>query len=141
MTISRLNPNLARLASAARRLKPLLNEIAFVGGCATGLLVSDPGASPVRPTLDVDAIIEIASYAEFTRLENKLSALGLRRNQASLICRWVADDLILDLMPTDPSILGFSNVWYGPALRSAEIVPVDEHQIRLITAPFFWQQR
>lgn len=72
------NPNLAQLVAAARRLEPLLNCIAFVGGCATGLLVSDPASASVRPTLDVDAIIEITSYAEFTRLERQLLALGFR---------------------------------------------------------------
>ena len=57
------NPNLALLLGAAERLAPLLDQIAFVGGCATGLLLSDPAAAPARPTLDVDAIVEIASYA------------------------------------------------------------------------------
>jgi len=66
------NPNEALLRLAAERLSPLLDRIAFVGGCATGLLISDPGAAPVRSTLDVDAIIEIASYAEWIVLEDHL---------------------------------------------------------------------
>jgi hypothetical protein len=104
------NPNLDRLTIAAERLAPLLSQIAFVGGCVTGLLITDPGAAPIRTTLDVDAIVEITSYAEFTRFEHQLLGLGFQRNTA-LICRWFADDLVLDLMPTDPSILGFSNLW------------------------------
>lgn len=28
------------------------------------------------------------------------------------ICRWTYDDEIVDIMPDDPSILGFSNRWY-----------------------------
>ena len=28
----------------------------FVGGCATGLLVTDEAAAEIRPTFDVDAI-------------------------------------------------------------------------------------
>jgi len=66
------NPNLAPLLKAAQLLAPMLDQIAFVGGCATGLLVSDPAAAPVRTTLDVDAIIEIASYAEFLRSNRDL---------------------------------------------------------------------
>ena len=132
-----LNPNLTQLLLAAARLQPLLPEIVFVGGCVTGLLLTDPGAAPIRPTLDVDAIVEIASYADFTRLENQLLGLGFRRNEAALICRWFADDLILDLMPTDPSILGFSNLWYSPALKNAEVIRIEEHRIRVITAPYF----
>jgi hypothetical protein len=44
------NPNLELLRMAAERLRPLLPEIVFVGGCVTGLLIDDPGAAPVRTT-------------------------------------------------------------------------------------------
>jgi hypothetical protein len=55
------HPNLELLKFAADLLRPLLPEIVFVGGCATGLLITDPGAAPVRATYDVDVIAEIAS--------------------------------------------------------------------------------
>jgi hypothetical protein len=35
-------------------------ELVFIGGCTTGLLISDAGASGIRVTKDVDTIIEIA---------------------------------------------------------------------------------
>jgi hypothetical protein len=72
---SRQNPNLARLAAAAAKLEPLLGQIAFVGGCVTGLLLTDPAAAAIRPTLDVDAIIAIAPT---------LSSLSSRNACASL---------------------------------------------------------
>jgi hypothetical protein len=133
------NPNLDRLAMAAEKLAPLLDEIAFVGGCVTGLLITDPAAAPVRPTLDVDVIAAIASYTELTRVENRLRELGFHQpaTAGTPICRWLSGDLILDLMPTESSILGFSNVWYGPALKNAARVRVGEHEIRMITAPYF----
>jgi hypothetical protein len=109
------NPSLAQLLDAAKKLEPLLDQIAFVGGCVTGLLITDAAAAPVRATLDVDAIIQIGSYAEFTLLENRLRELGFRNSQEknAPVCRWVNENLILDLMPTDPSILGFSNDGIG----------------------------
>jgi predicted nucleotidyltransferase len=133
------NPNLAQLIAAAEKLAPLLDQIAFVGGCVTGLLITDPAAAPVRPTLDVDAIVAVASYAEFTLLENRMRELGFResRTEGAPICRWQNGDLILDLMPSDSSILGFSNRWYAPALDSAERIKVVEANIRVITAPYF----
>jgi predicted nucleotidyltransferase len=133
------NPNLARLASTAKKLAPLLDQIAFVGGCATGLLLTDPAAAPVRPTLDVDAIVAIASYAEFTDLEKRLRELGFHQpiSEGIPVCRWLSGDLILDLMPTDSSILGFSNIWYAPALENARRVRIEGTEIRLITAPYF----
>jgi predicted nucleotidyltransferase len=133
------NPNLAQLASAAEKLEPLLDQIAFVGGCVTGLLLTDPAAAPVRPTLDVDAIVAVGSYEEFTLLETRLRDLGFHQPhaEAALICRWKSGDLILDLMPTDSSILGFSNRWYRPALETAQRARIGEYEIRLITAPYF----
>lgn len=117
----------------------MLDQIAFVGGCVTGLLLTDPAAAAVRPTLDIDAIVAIASYAEFTLLENRLRELGFRESPAegAPICRWLSGDLILDLMPTDPSILGFGNPWYRPALENAQRTRIGEYEIRLITAPYF----
>ena len=133
------NPNLAQLIAATERLRPLLDQIAFIGGCVTGLLLTDPAAAPVRPTFDVDAIVEIGSYAEFTLLEARLRDLGLRESHAegSPICRWLSGDLILDLMPTDPSILGFSSIWYRPAFENSQRIQIGENEIRLITAPYF----
>ncbi len=136
MNTYRNNPNLQQLLVAAEKLQPLLHQIACVGGCVTGLLVTDPGAAPIRATLDVDAIVEIGSYAEFTVLENRLRELGFRESQ-NIICRWANENLILDLMPTDPSILGFSNRWYRPALANAETIWGEPYKIRVITAPYF----
>ena len=60
-----MNTNYELLVAAARLLVPLLDELVFVGGCATGLMIIDKAAASVRPTLDVDAIAEITSYAEY----------------------------------------------------------------------------
>ena len=133
------HPNIAQLTAAAAKLKPLLDQIAFVGGCVTGLLLTDPAAAPVRPTLDVDAIVAIASYADFTVLENRMRELGFHESHAegAPICRWLNEGLVLDLMPTDSTILGFSNRWYRPALENSQKAQLGDHEIRVITAPYF----
>jgi hypothetical protein len=74
------NPNETLLLSAAEKSAPLLNRIAFVGGCATGLLVTDPAADPVRRTLDVDAIVAVASYRELISLEESLRQCGFHES-------------------------------------------------------------
>ena len=38
------NPNIKILETTAERLKTLIDEMVFVGGCATGLLLTDPAA-------------------------------------------------------------------------------------------------
>ena len=139
MNVPDSNPNLAQLAVAAEKLTPLLNQIVFVGGCVTGLLVTDPAAAPIRPTLDVDAIVAVASYAEYVALEKQLQELGFSPSltEGAPICRWQHPSLILDLMPTDPSVLGFTNRWYGPAMVNAQRIEIEGHEIQIITAPYF----
>ena len=136
MTDRPQNPNLARFLEAVQKLGPLLDRVVFVGGGVTGLLITDPAAPPVRPTLDIDAMVEIGSYAELTVLGNRLKELGFCESR-EMICRWTNADLILDLIPTDASILGFTNRWYRPAMEQAQRIRVGEHDARLITAPYF----
>jgi hypothetical protein len=133
-------PNLDLLESAAEKLRPLLPEIVFVGGCATGLLISDPGAGPVRRTSDVDVISEIASYADYAVFSQRLRVLGFTEDsrEDAPVCRWLHGELILDVMPLEDSILGFSSRWYAGALRTAvEIKLPSGIRLKTITAPYF----
>ena len=69
------------LVAAALLLRPLLDELVFVGGCTTSLLITDPGVEEVRPTFDVDVIAKIASYAEYVTLSRRLRDLGFNEDQ------------------------------------------------------------
>lgn len=64
--------NLTRIRNTARHLKPLLDEVVFVGSVVTDLLITDEAAPEIRPTIDVDLIIEISSYFQYTKLEKEL---------------------------------------------------------------------
>ena len=44
------NPNRALFESVVRLLAPVLDELVFVGGCTTGIFITDPVASGIRPT-------------------------------------------------------------------------------------------
>ncbi len=66
-----------RLAAAAEKLEPGLDQMAFVGGSVTGLLLTDPAAAAVRPTLDVvipAAYFLLPSGKRFTRAAKTISA-------------------------------------------------------------------
>lgn len=56
--------NIEMLRLAVENLRALKDELVFVGGCTTGLLITDQGAAATRETKDVDAIVEAVSYAE-----------------------------------------------------------------------------
>ncbi|MCB9383092.1 MAG: hypothetical protein H6509_00645 [Bryobacterales bacterium] len=132
--------NLEQVIATAELLRPLLDELAFVGGAVTSLLVNDAGAGVPRATLDVDAIAEITSYAEYAAFGKRLRACGFSEDarEGAPVCRWTQAEIILDVMPLDEKILGFSNRWYQAAMKSAvthELTP--DLAVRVVAAPYF----
>ena len=118
----------------------MLSEVAFVGGCTTGLLMTDPIVrESVRYTQDVDLILNVIGYPEWTRLQEKLREMGFVESMDDgPICRMNLGELKVDFMPIDPSILGFSNKWYEVALETAENYSIGEGiVIRILTPPLF----
>jgi hypothetical protein len=88
----------------------------------------------------VDAIVQVVSQADYYQLSEKLRAKGFSEDTSddAPICRWVADLVVLDVMPTDTKILGFGNKWYAPAAEKADIVQLPSGKsIRMVSAPYF----
>jgi len=132
--------NLGLLIEAARFLKPLLSELVFVGGCTTALLITDKGAADVRATYDVDAIAEISSFAAYANFSERLRKCGFTEDtgEGAPICRWRQRKTILDVMPLDEKILGFSNRWYKPAMDSALLHELESGlRVRVVAAVYF----
>lgn len=115
--------NLELLQEAATKLRALLPEIVFLGGCMTQVLITDSAAPEVRPTDDVDVVTEIASYEEYVgRLSAQLRALGFVEDhrRGAPICRWLHGPLVVDFMAVHPKVMGFSNRWYAEVLTTAK---------------------
>lgn len=135
-----LNPNLDLLERTVDQLGELTDKLVFLGGCATGLLLSDFAAPPLRLTHDVDVITEAATWVEYYRLSELLRAKGFQEDsdEGAPICRWRGENIILDVMPTNPEILGFGSRWYQEALETATHLTLPSgRSIRMITAPYF----
>jgi predicted nucleotidyltransferase len=114
-----------------------MNQLVLVGGCAAGLLITDPAQAAIRATNDVDLIVETLSLAGYYEICSQLRAKGFQ-DEPDVICRWNHQGVKLDLMPTDSSILGFSNYWYPEALRSATRISLPSgRSTRMVTAPVF----
>ncbi len=109
------------LELAADALGDLLAGVVFVGGATVTLWITDPGAPPVRPTIDVDVVVGVTSRRDFYEFGSRLRARGFSEEQeAGVICRWKhSGGLVLDAMPSDPSILGFANHWQGAGIPKA----------------------
>jgi predicted nucleotidyltransferase len=134
------DPNLALLQFIADALGPMCERFVFVGGCATGLLVTDIAAAPVRATRDVDVIVEVLTLADYHALERDLERAGFTHDLSpdAPICRWIAGANLLDVMPTDERVLGFANRWFDEAIRTAEMTELPSgRRIRVVTPPLF----
>ena len=138
-----MNPgdfNVARVEVVAEALGDLCEELVFVGGCAASLLIDAPSAPPTRVTYDVDVIAEVAALSGYYALERRFTEHGFAKDmsEGAPICRWRVQDVEVDLMPTDESILGFSNRWYAAAVASASSIRLPSgRRISLISAPVF----
>jgi len=133
------NPN-PRTSDGMRRVLSHSPELVFVGGCATALLITDSAAADVRPTFDVDAIAEITSYANTINFPrgSRSSAFKKTREKGAPLCRWRQKATMLDVMPLDAKILGFSNTWYRPAMDHAEERELENGlKIRLVAPVYF----
>lgn len=133
--------SLAMVRSVAERLGPLRQKAVFLGGAATALLITDEATPEVRATKDVDIIVEVLSKSDYYQLEGPLlRSLGFTQSmeEDAPLCRWVINDTIVDVMPTDEKILRFTNKWYSPAIKNATEISLEEGlEIRIVTAPYF----
>ena len=84
--------SVALLTQAAECLGPLADEVVFLGGASIGLWLSE-----------------------------RLRERGFNEDSASgVICRWRhGSGVVLDVMPTDTTVLGFANRWYPDAFDTA----------------------
>lgn len=135
-----MSANTQMLIKVAKGLKHLTDEMVFVGAAVAELYADDPAASEIRVTKDVDCVVEISTRTAYYHLEEELWQLGFinDRSKSSLICRWTYEDIIVDIMPTDEKILGFSNRWYkdGIANKTSQAI-ADDLSIFIFALPYY----
>jgi predicted nucleotidyltransferase len=135
------DPNVQMLDVVAQRLgDELCGRLVFVGGAVAGLLITDPAQPAIRPTEDVDLLAQVVARADYYTLEAELRARGFEQDMrmGAPICRWTVNGVTVDVMPTLPDVLGFSNRWYPLACETAWAATLPSgRRIQVITAPAF----
>ena len=103
--------NINMLQTVANGLGELKDEMVFVGGAVAELYATNPAASDIRPTLDVDCVIELSSKKAHEKLEQDLRSMGFTHDtsKGAPICRWNYLGIKVDVIPADSKVLGFSN--------------------------------
>lgn len=133
-----LQQNITRIKVVYDALGHLAPDVVFVGGATVALYATRP-TGEVRPTDDVDMLVELAHHREYAQLEEQLRSKGFVNDIASgVICRYTIRGITVDIMPTQDSALGFSNPWYPEGFRSAVDHPINaDYTIRLLRPAYF----
>ncbi|NWB94415.1 hypothetical protein HX882_00745 [Pseudomonas gingeri] len=136
--------NIQMLEVVAQALgKGLCQEVAFVGGCTTALLLTDElSQEEVRYTDDVDLVVHLTGYAQWQKLVEQLRQKGFSQSpQDEVVCRMRLGELKVDFMPEDAEIanlLGCNNRWFRDGLANAQWHELPSGcRIRLFSPPYF----
>jgi predicted nucleotidyltransferase len=119
-------------------LNELNEKVVFVGG-ATISLYADRPVFEIRPTDDIDVIIEILNYFDWGQLEERLRSLGFSNDiESGIVCRYIIQGIVVDIMPTNDPSIGFKNIWYPDGFAEAIGYQIDERNtIKILSAPYF----
>ena len=133
-----LTTNVEMIKTVVAGLDELAKDVVFIGGAITELYIEDKSQiSEVRQTDDVDCIIEMSSRKKYADLEEQLRKQKFVNDQ-KIICRWHYAGVTVDIMPTDETILGFSNRWYSEGILHS--IPYEIEKgivIQILTIPYF----
>lgn len=132
--------NIERLQKVADGLDDLNEKITYVGGSVTGLYPEpDDANSNSHQTTDVDCVVEFYSFKEKEEFERLLRQHDFHEDQnGGVICRWLYQDIQVDIMPSDERYLHFTNRWYSPGIRNRKkyLLP-NGRTIYIMSAPYF----
>ena len=131
--------NLALVAQVAQGLQELKDKMVFIGGAVISLYTDDPAAEEIRPTADIDMTINLANYAEWAQMQERLSELGFYPDpQGQSICSYKYQDIAIDIMPADDSSIGVSNIWYKPGFKYLQQIALEDGtNINILPFPYF----
>lgn len=124
-----MNP-IESIAQVTRRFKELEIPHAFLGGAIVPLLVDDPDLHQVRPTQDVDTLVQVITQSEYAELEQRLRDNGFRNDpsEGAPICRYLMDGCKVDVMPISAAAIGLRSRWFPEALSSAILRPIGKNE-------------
>jgi predicted nucleotidyltransferase len=130
--------NIVRIKAVANALNALKEKVVFVGGATVSLYANRP-VLEIRITDDVDVLIEILNYKKRTQLERKLSDIGFLNDvESGIICRYKIQGIIVDIMPTEGTYVGFSNIWYPEGFENSVDYKIDDNcTIKILKIPYF----
>lgn len=132
--------NITTMADVAERLIPLQIPFAFLGGAVVPLLLDNPSLVDVRPTKDIDVIIEVMAKSKMHILDEQLRSIGFLHDisEGAPQCRWILNGVLVDVMPVSEEASGWTSTWFREALITSYPMELSNNvRANIITAPYF----
>lgn len=136
-----LRKNLEMVSIIAEALGDLRDLVVFVGGSIIELYADHVLPEEVRPTEDVDLIVNIATRNSFADFEKQLSKKGFCHDlsEGAPLCRWQFNGISVDLMATESGVFGFGNQWYESGFkRKVDRVLPDKSKLNISLLPLIY---
>lgn len=129
---------LSAIATVASSLGELTDRVVFVGGTVVALYPLE-GSADVRPTVDVDCVVNISTTSEYYAFVGALRKRGFKEctDEGAPTCRHVCAGIRVDVMPAAATALGPTNRWYADAMRDAAVHDLGATTVRVITPAYF----
>lgn len=123
----------------AKALEELNDHAVFVGGATLPFYLPEIYHSQVRPTEDVDVVMEIIGKNGNYLNEDLLRKKGFQHDisKGAPMCRWVFRDFKVDIMSSDISALDFTNIWYQEGIESSIEIMRKPIKVNIFSAPYF----
>ena len=90
-----MSSNVNRIKIIAAGLGDLCRDVVFVGGSVAELYADDPAATDIRPTMDVDCVIELATYGSLQEFGDGVSAIPIETSNLRLYCIRLSDKILI----------------------------------------------
>ncbi|RYM35946.1 hypothetical protein ERX46_02830 [Brumimicrobium glaciale] len=134
------NTQINRIAiqRVSKLFKDYPKEIMFVGGSVVSEYIDDPSALDIRPTADIDIVIQLLSLSELETIREYLAKRDVYADQeSSVICRFKYEDIKIDVMSTKNVGWAPGNEWYEKGLKQAITKSIEGIEIKLLPVEFF----
>ena len=130
--------NIKVIEKVANALGDLNEDVIYVGGAIVSFYITDMGADQPRPTKDIDISVQISTYSEMDRLREQLATKGIfPASDQNVIYRYQFEDILIDFIPFEETLLGPTNSWLKPGFPFAYKVQAGEKRIKILPVSYF----
>jgi len=130
--------NLKSIKIISDVLDDINNDVIYVGGAVVSLYIDDPAADDIRPTKDIDIVLEIASLKELEELRTVLVERGFEQtHEDNVLCRFRYADIKVDVMATKSIDWAPGNKWFEAGFNEAEEKEIEGKIIKVLPFIYF----